>query len=282
MPGASKNFSSVQKYLTGFTLIELLLTISIMSLLSILGVASYRGYNQEQTLESAARDLQSALVLARSRAATQVKPEVTACLQGRELYGYRLDICSDNCSSGHAYELSVVCGESGQYSQVIGKTELLPEGVSFESTTPKSILFRVLTGEVEGAGEIKINGFGSQRKINVSSTGLVNISKPEGEISPTMPSNIFYSLSSDFRANSAEFSFGFSGSSSFYVVDMSTYPDMSWDVYYDFSGGTESPIIATDPQATWDKYFCGNTLYWRVSNDTRSYVSEIQAGTVEC
>ena len=58
--------------------------------------------------------------------------------------------------------------------------------------------------------------------------------------------------------------------------------DMSYDVYLSFVEGVTSPLQVTNPQAKWDKYVCGKTLYWRVYNADRSAQSPIQTTTVNC
>ena len=57
---------------------------------------------------------------------------------------------------------------------------------------------------------------------------------------------------------------------------------MSWDVYLSFGTGYSPPIPANNPTTKWDKYTCGKTLYWRVTNFTRSINSPIQTATVSC
>lgn len=159
----------------GFTLIELLLTLAIMSVLSIFGIMTYREYNQSKIIESSAQDIQDMLVLARSRASTQVKPEVLACSEGRPLYGYKVDFCQDSCISSHNYRLSVVCGAEGEYAGQIGETKALPSGITFGSQEPVSVLFRVLSGEVVGVADVSISGFGAVRTVSVSPSGVVSV-----------------------------------------------------------------------------------------------------------
>lgn len=275
-----KGLSPLQ-VLTGFTLIEILLTLGVMSVLSVFGIATYREYSQAKTVEAAAFEVQDTLTLARSRASTQVKPDVTACGNGRELYGYQVEICPGNCSGGQEYELSVVCGSTGQYVEKIGQTKTLPEGVSFADTQSRNILFHVLTDGVTGADTIEITGFGIGRGVSVSPSGVVGIGDV-ALITPTIPANTFYGVSGSLGQDVAEYNFGFSGSSGSYTVDMSTTSDMSWDVYISFGGGTQSPIEVGSPQQRWDKYVCGATLYWRVYNSTRTFSSPIQTGIVQC
>ena len=166
--------------LSGFTLIEILITLSIMSVLSLFGIISYREFNQSKIIDSAGHQVQDVLILARSRANTQVKPAVTACseeLEGRELYGYKVSFCSDNCATTQNFDISVLCGASGEYSQKIGNSYILPQGVTFTSSLPQSVVFKVLTGDVIGAQEIQISGYGASRVVSISQTGVISVTE---------------------------------------------------------------------------------------------------------
>jgi hypothetical protein len=92
----------------------------------------------------------------------------------------------------------------------------------------------------------------------------------------------FSNLSSVFDLTDASFSFLYSGNTTQYIVDLSTLPDMSWDVYGGFGSGSQSPVTVSNPQARWDKYVCGATLYWKVYTSDRSIESPIQTATVSC
>jgi uncharacterized membrane protein len=92
----------------------------------------------------------------------------------------------------------------------------------------------------------------------------------------------FSGLSANLGASQAQFSFSYSGSTSGFLVDLSTLADMSWDVYLNFATGSGSPVSTGNPQR-WDKYRCGKTLYWRVWNQERTVSSPIQsAQTFNC
>ncbi|MDQ3099288.1 MAG: DNRLRE domain-containing protein [bacterium] len=92
----------------------------------------------------------------------------------------------------------------------------------------------------------------------------------------------FSTLSSNLRTSNATFAFSYSGSTNKYIIDLSTLPDMSSDVYLSFKEGRNIPLIAQDPQNMWDKYSCGRTLYWRVYNIDRTVTSPIQTAIVDC
>jgi hypothetical protein len=92
----------------------------------------------------------------------------------------------------------------------------------------------------------------------------------------------FTNLEGNFNANLASYSLNYSGSTRNYIIDMSTLPDMSSDVYLTFAQNRFLPISVVNPQSKWGKYTCGNTLYWRVYNANKSISSAIQATTIDC
>jgi len=102
----------------------------------------------------------------------------------------------------------------------------------------------------------------------------------ETAVPPSIPGD-FSNVSAIFGTTSATFAFNYSGSTSEYLVDVSTVPDMSTDVYVNFATGSTSPLIVSSPQAKWDKYSCGRTLYWRVYSADRSTQGPIIT-TVAC
>lgn len=98
-----------------------------------------------------------------------------------------------------------------------------------------------------------------------------------------IPVGAFTNLSANLTGTQAFFNFTYSGPQvTGYHVDMSTYQDMSWDVYLAFGNNTQSPINVTNPQARWSKYACGRTLYWRVYDSYRRVSSPIQTSTIQC
>lgn len=91
----------------------------------------------------------------------------------------------------------------------------------------------------------------------------------------------FSDLSASLLDESASFQFKYTGRSPSYTVQMSTLPDMSWDVHVDFAAGTRSPLVNAAP-ASWGKYLCGATLYWRVIAGSGLAESSIQSSNVRC
>ena len=98
--------------------------------------------------------------------------------------------------------------------------------------------------------------------------------------SPT-PISPFSDLSAEFLfPGPATFQFTYNGDADTFIVHVSTLPNMESDVYLSFARGEESPVVADIP-TQWDKYTCGNTLYWRVLTD-RSVESPVQSTVVHC
>ncbi|OGK23453.1 hypothetical protein A3C25_02180 [Candidatus Roizmanbacteria bacterium RIFCSPHIGHO2_02_FULL_38_11] len=98
---------------------------------------------------------------------------------------------------------------------------------------------------------------------------------------PTAIPGTFSNLSATLPIpGSAVFNFDYSSTSPNYIIDISTYPDMSWDTYLTFAQGPSSPVTESNP-TKWDKYSCGRTLYWRVKTTT-GVQSDIQSATVTC
>jgi hypothetical protein len=90
----------------------------------------------------------------------------------------------------------------------------------------------------------------------------------------------FSDLSAALEPGVAEFSFAFDGAPGTFEIDMSTVPDMSFDVYAAFGSGSASPIVVLGADTRWDKYVCGATLYWRVRLRDSPIVSDIQTAVV--
>lgn len=152
--------------LHGFTLIELLIVISLIAMLSTLGIAAFLSYSRTQTLNTAVLDVVSMLNVAKFRAQSQVRPNEGACTSAaNQLDGYQVNIDI----STKQYKLLAVCG--GFSVEIMTKT--LPANISFQSAAPTSILFRVLSGGVDKPGTITISGYDTAKTITIDSSGKI-------------------------------------------------------------------------------------------------------------
>src|SRR3989344_8135047 len=100
-----KNLSSLISHLSsreGFTLIELIVVISVAAVISVIGIAAFVSYNQTQSLNTTAADIANMFSVAKSRAASGVKP--TPC-ESQALNGYQISI---NIAA-KTYELNAIC-----------------------------------------------------------------------------------------------------------------------------------------------------------------------------
>jgi len=115
----------------GYTLLEVLISISIISIIFVIGYAGFREFARRQALQAAVRNVRGDLRLAQEQAFAGKKPD--GC---NTLSGFSFEIVE-----AAFYEISAVCN-NGNY---LVKEEELPEGVIFEpipSTNP--VLFKVL------------------------------------------------------------------------------------------------------------------------------------------
>lgn len=161
MSNVKCKMSNIQK---GFTLIEISIVISILAIISTVGLASFVNYSRKQTLQSSADQLITTLNLAKSRAFSQVKPQ--EC-NSQPLNGYKVVISETN----NSFELDAVC--SGNVFKISESS--LYQGLSFSGsdTTSTSFLFPVISGGVIGSGTVVITGFGMTKTITVDSIGNV-------------------------------------------------------------------------------------------------------------
>lgn len=157
----------------GFTLIELLVVFSIIAILSSVSVASFVSYSRSQELKSAASDVSTLLSQAKSRAQSQVKPDVCGTSQ---LEGYEVRICGltgSSCSEVNSYALYVRCGTTQEEIS----SQSLPDSLEFsqEDTTSTSYFFRVLHQGVSVPGTVAITGYGQTVDVSVTSTGTISV-----------------------------------------------------------------------------------------------------------
>lgn len=160
--------SNVQK---GFTLIEISIVISILAIISTVGLASFVNFSRKQALQSSGDQLATMFNLAKSRAFSQVKPQECT---NQPLNGYKVVISETN----NSFELDAVC--SGNVFKISENS--LSQGLSFSGsdTTSTSFFFPVISGGVVisgvipgSPGSVVLSGFNMKKTITVDSIGNV-------------------------------------------------------------------------------------------------------------
>lgn len=141
MPKCPKGFSR-----SGFTLIELLIVISIIAIMTSIGIVSYNNFAQAQTLKNGALDFQSNLRFAQNQSLSGQK-DVSLCgdptIVGSTLHDLVGWYITPTISST-SYSMSLRCvGVSAK----LEKSFNLPAGITFQSISSGSdILFKPLAG----------------------------------------------------------------------------------------------------------------------------------------
>lgn len=159
----------MKKSCPGLTLIEFLVVVSIITILSAMGISVYNQFNRRQILTQAVKNLKNDLRLAQSKAMAGEKP--SGCTG--TLSGYQVVFYSIPDPDRDTYKIFAIC-DSG--STPVGTYEL-PENVRFSPSgppDPSPITFNVLTRGVSGAGSINLTAFSKTQVITVTDTGEIN------------------------------------------------------------------------------------------------------------
>jgi prepilin-type N-terminal cleavage/methylation domain-containing protein len=155
----------------GYTLIELLLVMTIIALLFLTGIASYREFSRRQELVSAVRKVQGDIRQAQELAIASKKPAGCSVLDGY----YFVVVPSGS------YEIRWVCGASTG----VEKTIPMPAGITISGLSPNltpsnSILFKTLgqgTNIPSAAGSTSITltqtVYGKTAVITVTAAGEI-------------------------------------------------------------------------------------------------------------
>jgi prepilin-type N-terminal cleavage/methylation domain-containing protein len=144
----------------GFTLIELIVVITVIGILSTVGVASFVEYSRTQIVRTAVAEYVTILNTARSRTFSQVKP--SACTD-KIMDGYTVTVTSES-----TYEFRAECGDANPLVEL----KTLPPTLTFSEPFP-SYFFHLLTGGVTGFGNTTISGYGRSEVITVTAAGGV-------------------------------------------------------------------------------------------------------------
>lgn len=153
----------------GFTLIEIIVAMSVIAILSTVGIAAFLNYSRSQSVAQATAELYTTLNLARSRAQSQVKPSSGSCgpPSYSSLEGYRV-----RAATPTRYDLYAICGGSQEFIEF----HVTPSGVTLSSSA-SSFTFAIITGNVAeaaaGGTPITVSGYGSSQIITVYNDGRI-------------------------------------------------------------------------------------------------------------
>lgn len=151
----------------GFTLLEIVIVLSVLTILSTIGIASFSSGSKAASVDGALNDVLSTLNLARSRAISQFKP---AECEG-VLEGYKVII-----NSNKSYSLNLKCKLSN--TPISGYPKTLPDNITFNAEAVQtSFFFLILTGrvEIERQDTIYILGYGKKKSIKVDTVGGITV-----------------------------------------------------------------------------------------------------------
>jgi prepilin-type N-terminal cleavage/methylation domain-containing protein len=154
----------------GYTLIEILVSITILSLIFVMGYAGFREFSRRQLLASSVRSLTGDLRLAQSKAAAGEKPDKFNCRGTNRLQGYLFEILSSTeyrlsakCTSGNEEvkaktiptDLTIEASIQPILFKVLGEGTNLEEGTSSLITISEAAIGKSQTVTVTAGGEIK-------------------------------------------------------------------------------------------------------------------------------
>lgn len=153
------------------TLIELLVVISIIGILSTIGLATYINFNRTQILVQTTRRLVQDLRLAESLAVNNQKP-VSCMNDPLEYYAFVV-------TAEHSYKITYKCG--GNEADLKPTPETISSQVTI-SPSPWSASFKVISRGVifsggDSANRLTISGFDKTKTIIISKAGDINLNE---------------------------------------------------------------------------------------------------------
>lgn len=157
----------------GFTLIELLVSISVVAILSGIGIAAYNSFNRRQTVLTAAKTLLSDLRMVQSKAESGEKP--LGC--NGYLESYELDLPPS--SPPLSYSIKANCTGPPEM-QVPIKIVTLSESVGLSGTQNfQTVSFNTLRRGVEfyplTVNSVTLTGYEITKKVKVEPGGGINL-----------------------------------------------------------------------------------------------------------
>lgn len=158
-----------EKYLSkGFTLIELLVALSLISVLSAIGIATYTNFNRIQLLNSATKKVVQDLRYAQSMAENNQKPD--GCDDNNTLKSYSFEIVPPT-----SYKITAQCS-TAEYEI---KSETIP--LNLEMAGFSSVEFKILRQGIvfipPTTKTLTVTGFTVTKTITVGNAGNIFINE---------------------------------------------------------------------------------------------------------
>ncbi len=164
---------------SGFTIIELLVVITLVGLVSGIGIFSMVNYGNTQLIEQSVGNTKSIFDEAKFNAVSSVKLEVDATGQAitcdTDVTAYRVDVLPSSVGND-SIELHMICNNSEE----LVKTFELPSNLNMGvGTTCDEVVYETVRLQVSGLPllpcDIDIEGFGQTKTIRINELGNVNI-----------------------------------------------------------------------------------------------------------
>lgn len=166
----------MRKNCPGFSLIELLVSISVVAILSGIGLAAFSTFSRRQIVASATRQLLSDLRLAQSKADSNEKTVDCEDADPDEdlLLGYKVEVNSTD----KQYQISPVCTSTPPPAPIktVSFSPVITVGIV---SNPLTITFRTMRQGVESVGfanskvAISLSAYGVTRTVTVSQSGEI-------------------------------------------------------------------------------------------------------------
>ncbi len=146
----------------GFTLIEIIVAVTILLVITSVGISNYSGYNQGETVRQTALTVKNDLRYLQGKALSGDKP--AGCTK---LTGWQMSFTATT------YTTEATCTNGAV--AITQRTTPLPRTVTF-SPVPSTIIYYVLTGgtNVNSVGSINVVGNTKTYLIQVGARGNIN------------------------------------------------------------------------------------------------------------
>ena len=161
----SKRNKKIQKNSFAFTLIEMMVAVTVMGILTAVGVASYRQFNERQKVVTAGKEVITLLRNTQKKAKSGDRP-IECDAPYRVLDGYKMRVTIATSQ----VDIIAMC----RGLDVITDTVLLTNDAIFSSGG--EYIFKGLSGGVDGAGVITVTDVNlvHSYEVEITNTGAIN------------------------------------------------------------------------------------------------------------